>query len=63
MDHINDAFKLMPRGTELSVDESIIPYYGRHGAKQFIKGKPIRFGFKLWVLAKPKGYIIHAEPH
>ena len=63
MDHINDAFKLMPKGTELSVDESIIPYYGRHGAKQFIKGKPIRFSFKLWVLAKPKGYIIHAEPH
>ncbi|KRZ01228.1 PiggyBac transposable element-derived protein 3 [Trichinella zimbabwensis] len=25
-----------------SVDESIVPYFGRHGAKMFVKGKPIR---------------------
>ena len=33
---------------DLSIDESMIPYFGRHGAKQFIRGKPIRFGFKVW---------------
>ncbi|XP_016431003.1 uncharacterized protein LOC107757911 [Sinocyclocheilus rhinocerous] len=34
----------------LSVDESMIPYYGRHGYKQFIKGKPIRYAtrFGAW---------------
>lgn len=62
-DHLNDAFKQNLCGGSLSVDESIIPYYGRHHAKQFIRGKPIRFGFKLWVIAKPNGYIMHAEPY
>ena len=31
----------------LSIDESMVPYYGRHSAKQFIRGKPIRFGYKM----------------
>ena len=35
----------------LSVDESMVPYFGRHSCKQFIKSKPIRFGFKHCVLA------------
>lgn len=30
----------------LSYDESMIKYYGRHGCKQYLKGKPIRFGYK-----------------
>ena len=43
------------------VDESIIPYYGKHGTKQFIRGKPIRFGFKLWCITSSEGYFLHAE--
>ena len=35
----------------LSIDESMCPYYGKHSCKMFIRMKPIRFGFKLWVLA------------
>ncbi|KAK9754379.1 Transposase IS4 [Popillia japonica] len=31
-----------------SVDEAMVPYFGRHGCKQFIHGKPIRYGYKLW---------------
>ncbi|KRY99971.1 hypothetical protein T11_12868 [Trichinella zimbabwensis] len=27
---------------KFSVDESVVPYYGRHGAKLFVKGKQIR---------------------
>lgn len=42
----------------LSIDESMIPYYGRHYAKQYIKGKPIRFGFKNWALCTSNGYMI-----
>lgn len=41
---------------QLSVDESMVPYYGHHGAKMFIRGKPIRFGFKLWMLCGVDGY-------
>lgn len=42
----------------LSVDESMIPYYGRHHAKQFVRGKPIRFGFKNWPLCPSSGYLV-----
>ena len=41
---------------QLSVDESMVPYYGRHSTKQFIRGKPIRFGYKIWALCGVDGY-------
>ncbi len=42
----------------LSIYESMIPYYGNHYAKQFIQGKPIRFGFKNWTLCTSSGYMM-----
>ena len=39
----------------LSIDESMIKYYGRHPSKQFVKGKPIRYGFKAWLLCSSSG--------
>ena len=47
----------------LSIDESMIPYYGRHWAKQFIHGKPIPFGFKMWALTTSLGYVLQFEPY
>ena len=47
----------------LSVDESMLPYYGRHSSKQRIVGKPIRMGYKVWVLASSDGYVIQFEPY
>lgn len=35
---------------KLSIDEQMIPYYGRHSCKMYIRGKPICFGFKYWDL-------------
>ena len=43
----------------LSVDESMVPYFGRHSAKIFIKGKPIRFGYKVWCLCGSDSYPYH----
>ncbi|GLV46810.1 hypothetical protein CBL_20956 [Carabus blaptoides fortunei] len=43
---------------KLSIDESMIPYYGKHYAKQFIRGKPIRFGYKCWAICTSNGYMI-----
>jgi DNA excision repair protein ERCC-6 len=40
----------------LSIDEQMIPYFGNHTAKMFLKGKPVRFGYKLWVLCSSGGY-------
>lgn len=41
---------------DLSLDESMVPYYGHHSAKMFMKGKPIRFGYKIWMLCSSDGY-------
>ncbi|XP_064480960.1 piggyBac transposable element-derived protein 2-like [Ornithodoros turicata] len=46
---------------DLSIDESMIPYHGRHFAKQFIRGKPIRFGFKNWAICTASGYMLSFE--
>lgn len=35
----------------------MISYRGRHSAKMFIQGKPIRFGYKAWTLASSDGYV------
>lgn len=41
---------------ELSIDESMVKYYGHHSAKQFIMGKPVRFGYRNWALTSSDGY-------
>lgn len=41
---------------DLSIDESMVPYIGRHSLKMHIKGKPIRFDYKLWVIAGTDEY-------
>lgn len=46
-----------------SIDESMCEYFGKHGCKQFMKGKPIRFGYKLWCLCTPLGYLVSTEPY
>jgi hypothetical protein len=52
-----------PRQKNLAVDESMVPYYGRHSAKQYIRGKPIRFGYKVWSINTPLGYCAQMEPY
>ena len=47
----------------LSIDEQMVPYFGRHSCKMFIRGKPIRFGFKNWVLAADDGYPFKVVPY
>ena len=37
----------------VSVDESMMPYFERHEAKQYIQEKLIKFGFKLRDMASP----------
>lgn len=40
----------------LSVDESMVKYFGHHPCKQFMRGKPIRFGYKNWMMCSDDGY-------
>ncbi|XP_045123814.1 piggyBac transposable element-derived protein 3-like [Portunus trituberculatus] len=42
--------------TSISINESMVSYYGGHPTKQFIRGKPIRWGYKAWIAASLLGY-------
>ena len=46
---------------DLSIDESMVYYYGHHSCKQLILAKPITFGYKLWVLASATGLPYNVE--
>ena len=45
----------------LSIDESMVPYRGLHSARQFIKNKPVGFGYKLWMLCGSNGFPYNFE--
>ncbi|KAJ8911109.1 hypothetical protein NQ315_003371 [Exocentrus adspersus] len=45
----------------LCYDESMIKYFGKHSCKQFIRGKPVRFGYKMWCLNTTSGYLVNFE--
>lgn len=63
-DMLNERFlKYAPMEENHSIDEAMVPYYGRHSCKQFIRGKPIRWGYKFWTGCTPSGYVIWFEPY
>lgn len=55
--------KYTPFLENLSVDESMKPYIGRHPAKQFIRGKPIRYGYKMWCVCDRLGYLLNFDAY
>lgn len=62
--HINaKCLENAPLQKSHSIDEAMVPYYGRHGCKQYIKGKPIRYGYKFWVGCTRLGYVNWFEPY
>ena len=64
LDHFNKKFAFfMPLCNTYLLDEAMEPYYGYHSMKQFIRGKPIRYGFKFWCLTSPKGYMVKFHPY
>ena len=56
------AAKYVEKTEYVSVDESMIWYFGPHPLRKFIKGKPTRFGFKVWVMCTPSGELIRCVP-
>jgi hypothetical protein len=54
--HVRNYQKLGVFQENLSVDEMIVRYYGHHPIMQFIRLKPIRFGYKLWAMCGNDGY-------
>ena len=66
IDQSDRSYKLRPLNSKfqqwgsfhenLSIDEAMVKYFGRHPTKQFIHGKPIRFGYKNLTLCSSDGY-------
>lgn len=47
--------------TALSIDEMMAKSYARTSLKQFIRGKPIRFGLKFWGLCTSDGFLLDLD--
>ena len=63
-DLLNERCKTYaPNVNDKSIDEAMIPYYGRNNSKQRMQNKPVRVGYKLWVLAESSGYVIQFDPY
>jgi hypothetical protein len=64
IEQLNDIFLKLSTEQEFnSVDENMAPYYGRHSTKQFIRGKPVRFGYKFWCGCLPNRFTVWFEPY
>ena len=47
----------------ISHDEAMVEYFGRHSCKQSIRNKPIRFGYTVWCQNTTEGYLIAFDPY
>ena len=61
IDHLNCAFKnAFADDSGQSIDEHTVKFKGKSGMKQYIKSKPIRWGFKAWMRCPSNiGYAYH----
>jgi len=59
INHLNCAFQAsLENSDSQSVDEHMIKFKGKSSMKQYIKSKPIKWGFKMWFRCCSKtGYV------
>ena len=63
VDHLRKVFSFINMDQDLCVNEKMVPFRGRHGMKQFIRGKPKKWGFKFFVLDGVDSYIYDFIPY
>lgn len=63
VDHLRAEFKQIPMTEHLSIDEQMVPFKGASSLKQYIPKKPVKWGYKLFVLADHKGMIYDFFPY
>ena len=44
-----------------AIDEMMVPFKGKHGAKMYMPKKPCKWGYKLWCRAGISGYMYDFE--
>ena len=47
----------------VSMDESMLPYFGCHGYKQYMRNKPVQFANIFWVAPTLLGYVLQFYPY
>ena len=64
IDHLRKTSEevIFTLGNVLSIDEMMIRFMGRSHQTHCIKNKPIREGFKFFVLATTNGYVVNFTP-
>lgn len=61
---ISNSRTLCEPERHLSLDECMVPFSGCHTWKVFLKSKPVKYGFKAYVLAEAStGYILNWHVH
>ncbi|XP_067939744.1 piggyBac transposable element-derived protein 3-like [Watersipora subatra] len=62
LDAMNSTFKSAVTPEEFhSVDEMMIPFTGGSSLKQYIRSKPKKWGYKVWVRSGVSGYVYDFE--
>lgn len=57
LDRLNERFRtVMTPGRDLVIDESMVPWRGRLGMRQYIKNKRHKYGVKLYKICTVSGY-------
>ena len=61
--HLNSKFsEVLSNDSENIIDEHMVKFKGRSGMKQYIKSKPIKWGFKFWFRCSSKsGYLYQMD--
>ena len=55
INHLNwKFFEVLSNNSEQSIDEHKVKFKGGSGIKQYIKSKPIKWGFKFWFCCSSK---------
>ena len=63
IDHLQKAFREIPKEENLSIDEQMVPFKGASSLKQYIPKKPTKWGYKLFILADNNGLVYDFFPY
>ena len=50
-------------GNNISIDEAMIAFNGRHYDVVYMPLKPIKYGFKIYMATEASGYVFSYEPY
>ena len=60
IDHLNSKFsEVLSNDSEQSIDEHMGKFKRRSGMKQYIKAKPMKWGFKFWFYFSSRSGYLH----